>query len=450
AGSDPNARDIEKYETILSGDLAGNDVEVVYPWELLGEPTRAENSYHVVTAKDCDKTAIIDGFTITGGNANGSTSETQVGGALYRGEPTISRCTVVANSGSGCAIHFDDDYGGIVRDSTISGNSSGGVESPRKVINCVIDRNHGRGVKMSGGWWDAEDIELTDCMISSNTGGGVYFYGSSPRFVRCSFIGNEANYGAGVYANGCESSGDCKPEFHQCLIVGNTARVWGGAVFANECLPTFINCTVSHNRAFDRGGGFYEMWGCVSCVDCIIWENYPGDDAGTSDDAYSPGSHESSEFVLADNAYPAGGFSGPCDSIHQDPCFAEPGYWASPEDYLVCADPNDVDAIWVHGDYHLKSQGGRWDANEGGWATDAVTSPCVDAGDPAGPIGLESFPNGGIINVGAYGGTAQASRSYFGTPPCETVVAGDINGDCLIDFADFVFIARRWLQESTP
>jgi predicted outer membrane repeat protein len=450
AGSDPNARDIEKYKTILSGDLNGDDSYVTDPCDLMIEITRNENSYHVVTAVDCDKTAIIDGFTITGGNANGSTSETQAGGALYRGEPTIRRCTVIANSGSGCAIHFDDDYGGIVTDSTISGNSTGGIESPRKVINCVIDGNHGRGVKMvSGDWWGAEDIELTNCMISSNTGGGVSFYGSSPRFVRCSFIGNEADYGAGVDASGCESSGDCEPEFHQCLIVGNTARVWGGAVFADECLPTFINCTVSHNRAFDRGGGFYEMWGYASCVDCIIWENYAGDDTATSDDAYSPYSYESPELVLADNVYSTDGFGGACDSVHQDPCFAEPGCWASPEDYLVCGDPNDVDAIWVHGDYHLKSQGGRWDANEGRWAIDDVTSPCIDTGDPASLIGLEPFPNGGIVNMGAYGGTAEASKSYFGRPVCKKIAAGDINGDCKVNFGDFAIMALHWLATET-
>ena len=37
---DPDARDIEKYETILSGDLWGNDVEVAHPADLLDEPSR--------------------------------------------------------------------------------------------------------------------------------------------------------------------------------------------------------------------------------------------------------------------------------------------------------------------------------------------------------------------------------------------------------------------------
>jgi hypothetical protein len=61
------------------------------------------------------------------------------------------------------------------------------------------------------------------------------------------------------------------------------------------------------------------------------------------------------------------------------------------------------------------------------------------------PIGREPFPNGGVINMGAYGGTTEASKSYFGKPPCEIIVAGDINGDCAVNFLDFRLIALRWL-----
>jgi hypothetical protein len=78
---------------------------------------------------------------------------------------------------------------------------------------------------------------------------------------------------------------------------------------------------------------------------------------------------------------------------------------------------------------------------------DTLRANIIDAGDPASPIGLESFPNGGIINMGAYGGTAEASKSYFGEPPCETIVAGDINGDCKVDFKDFALMAFHWLEE---
>ncbi|MHC4740911.1 MAG: hypothetical protein ACYS8Z_03305 [Planctomycetota bacterium] len=78
---------------------------------------------------------------------------------------------------------------------------------------------------------------------------------------------------------------------------------------------------------------------------------------------------------------------------------------------------------------------------------DEMTSPCIDAGDPMSPIGYEPFPNGGIINMGAYGGTAEAGKSYFAKPLCEIIVAGDINGDCRVDFLDFQLMGMHWLED---
>ena len=102
-----------------------------------------------------------------------------------------------------------------------------------------------------------------------------------------------------------------------------------------------------------------------------------------------------------------------------------------------------------NGDYHLKSQAGRWDPNSQNWVQDASTSPCIDAGNPHSPIGVEPFPNGGRINMGAYGGTPEASKSYFGEPVCETIVAGDINGDCKVNSLDFQLIAFHWLRDES-
>ena len=47
---------------------------------------------------------------------------------------------------------------------------------------------------------------------------------------------------------------------------------------------------------------------------------------------------------------------------------------------------------------------------------DDVTSPCIDADDPNSHVAFEPFPNGGRINLGAYGGTPEASKSWFGRP----------------------------------
>jgi hypothetical protein len=52
--------------------------------------------------------------------------------------------------------------------------------------------------------------------------------------------------------------------------------------------------------------------------------------------------------------------------------------------------------------------------------------------------------------MGTYGGTSEASKSWFGTEPCQTVNAADINGDCRVDAEDYRLIALRWYQPATP
>ena len=73
----------------------------------------------------------------------------------------------------------------------------------------------------------------------------------------------------------------------------------------------------------------------------------------------------------------------------------------------IHADPSYADRSAY--DYHLKSQYGRWNGKK--WVKDDVTSPCVDAGDPKSDCSREPAPNGGRINMGAYGNTAEASKS---------------------------------------
>jgi hypothetical protein len=47
------------------------------------------------------------------------------------------------------------------------------------------------------------------------------------------------------------------------------------------------------------------------------------------------------------------------------------------------------------------------------WALDEMTSPCIDRGNPVDDYSNEREPNGGLINMGAYGGTPQASLSLL-------------------------------------
>ncbi len=174
--------------------------------------------------------------------------------------------------------------------------------------------------------------------------------------------------------------------------------------------PILSNCVFYENTAFIKGGGVNGSSSTnMACVNCIMWGNTPSQIIGSAQVTYS-------------NI--EGGHAG-IGNINLAPRFVNRN----------------------EGDFHLKSEAGHWDESTQSWVQDPSTSPCIDAGNMASPIMLESFPNGGVINMGAYGGTAEASRSYFGREVCEIIVAGDINGDCRVDLIDIGFIAMNWLDD---
>jgi hypothetical protein len=134
----------------------------------------------------------------------------------------------------------------------------------------------------------------------------------------------------------------------------------------------------------------------VMLSNSIVWGNTPNQIVLSGDSVPS--------IVYSDIA---GGWLDLGD-IEADPRFACRGYWADPADPNVAVGSSNADAIWVLGDYHLKSQAGRWDPETQAWVQDDATSPCIDTGDPAALVGPEPAPNGGIVNMGAYGGTIEA------------------------------------------
>jgi hypothetical protein len=110
---DPNSREITLYESILSGDLAGNDTAVGNPRYLFCQPDRLENSYHVVNGSSTNNSAILDGFTITGGNANDEPQTYGGGMYIYSASPYILNCVFLNNSAGGDDI-AESGVGGAV------------------------------------------------------------------------------------------------------------------------------------------------------------------------------------------------------------------------------------------------------------------------------------------------------------------------------------------------
>jgi len=116
-----------------------------------------------------------------------------------------------------------------------------------------------------------------------------------------------------------------------------------------------------------------------------------------------------------------------------------------PTDAVLVNGPGNIEtdplfADPANGDYHLKSRFGRWfpDANAGagGWISDDVTSPCIDAGDPESSYASETLPNFARINIGAYGNTSEASKSGWNIP-------GDANADCRVNILDLIVVRNR-------
>ena len=325
------------------------------------------------------------------------------------------------------------------------------VRSENGPERCIVDCNGSEGephrgfIFQSGEDPNSVVAGLTITNAYAQLGAAIVCHlSSSPTISGCVIKGNSAEWyyegGAGIWTVGHYSRSVCSPIIRNCVITENIGAgiclYGGGSPLGGTCeqyraYPVVANCTITNNS----GSGILAVEGCeVTIDDCIIrgntWKGTALDIRIPFGGDYCPASARVSHSNVDPNRVKS---PMPLDAfihwgegnIYADPCFV---------------DPND-------GDYHLKSQAGRWDANEGRWTIDEVTSPCIDAGNPMTAIGHEPFPNGGIINMGAYGGTAQASKSYFGAPFCETVVAGDINGDCKVNFLDFRLMALHWLEK---
>lgn len=110
----------------------------------------------------------------------------------------------------------------------------------------------------------------------------------------------------------------------------------------------------------------------------------------------------------------------------------------SPGEGNITDDPLFADI--VHGDYHLLSERGRYHPSLQQWVLDDVTSPCIATGSPESDDSNERMPNGGRINMGAYGGLYNASMASW---PLE----GDINRDGIVNMGDYAVLAEDWLVE---
>jgi len=194
---EPDVRDIDLYETVLSGDLNADDGP--------GFSGNEENSYHVVNASGTSG-AVLDGFTICGGNAHGSDPHDDGAGVVnYFGSPTVINCSFRDNDAS--------RYGGGMFNYMFSN---------AVVINCKFTSNRAEyGGGMENRYYS--EAFLVNCLFAGNTagfgGGGVGNSGADASFINCVFADNYADRrGGGIY-----SRFDCDCWMTNTILWGNTA-----------------------------------------------------------------------------------------------------------------------------------------------------------------------------------------------------------------------------------
>lgn len=177
-----------------------------------------DNAYHVVNGSGTDMTARMDGFTITAGNANGSNAnDTDKGAGMF------------IKTGSPC------------------------------ISNCIFSSNITSDATLTGGF-----------------GGGMWIQNSTSTISNCSFIGNQANYGGGIYITNALTI-----SLVNCVISGNRANDQGGGIHnSGGGSPTLINGTVAGNYA-KNGGGIFNFGGPVIITNTLIWNNQDFNDIST-------------------------------------------------------------------------------------------------------------------------------------------------------------------------
>ncbi|MBX3691778.1 DUF1565 domain-containing protein [Dokdonella sp.] len=392
--ADFSVRDAGSHVSIIDGGLANPAVQL-----------------HL----DSGQTSVLDGFTITRGRGLGNDWSNGYGhgGGVYatlhgNGGIVISHNLIHGNF-SNQHTSADTRGGGIHTYTQSWGSATGTIRIEHNTVR-ENQAGKGAGINVTG-----RQAELRRNLVENNIGhhdhgGGIYVSASTvlaDNIVRGNVTGATQGYGWGggvlVAAADAQMQGN--------VITGNYAPTTGAGVFWDEgATGTMRNDLIHRNLCpnggrsgaaiyIDGGPGGPSMIAIdnVTVADHLCPDTAPDGAAVVIEDG-SQASFRNAIFHGNSREFSTlsgGGFSITW-SITQVPGNGN-----------FSADPLFADAST--GDYHLRSTAGRF--TPGGWVTDAVDSPGIDAGDPMSDHAWETAPNGGRINLGAYGNTPQASRS---------------------------------------
>lgn len=272
-------RNFKTNETILSGDIG-----------IVGD--ESDNAYHVFfhdTGLNLDTTAILDGVTITKGNANASKMPHDSGGGMFNenSSPMVTNVEFIGNEAkNGGGMHNENSSPTVTNvkfsKNTVTTFGGGmynyGSSDSLMVTNVEFIENE---AKNGGGMYnDSSDPKVTNVKFSKNiakiNGGGMYNSKSSSLKVRdVEFIGNKAGTGGGMF-NSKSILTVTNVEF-----IGNEARNDGGGMYNGSSSPTVTNVRFIENEASD-GGGMHNISSSPAVTNVEFIGNGASDGGGMS------------------------------------------------------------------------------------------------------------------------------------------------------------------------
>jgi len=263
--------------TVLSGDINNTP----------GDST--DNVYHVVVVSGTVD-HVMDGFTITGGNADGTTPlyingravYRHYGGGIYNDSAAVAYRNVVVAGNT--AKSFDDEEGGgagmfnydgsldisgavIIRNHAVHCNGGGmkNMHSSPHISNSYFTGNTALTDDEGGGAMDnkeGSDVVLTHVVFENNStngsGGGIYNDQSAPHLDNVVFTGNTA----GSCGGGMDTDNGSNAVLANVTFHGNSAGEDGGGLYGWQSSATLEHVTFTGNHADNNGGGMYNYNTC--------------------------------------------------------------------------------------------------------------------------------------------------------------------------------------------
>ena len=239
-------RDIDFHgKAITVRSQSGDPLSCVIDCE--GTALEPHRGFHFHTLET--SASVVRGVTVTNGRIH-HTGDLDGGGAVicYTASPRFENCVLTGNSVTA------DPGGMFIRG---GGVALYGLSTPA-FVDCTISDNSTSGGQSYGSGifaYLSAEVTLENCVIEGNGGatfgGGLYGYYSSVYATDCTFSGNGAVNGAGVFLGTPETA----YSFVGCKFAGNHANNGGGAYCVHTA--SFDNCTFAMNEGTIYAGGVY-------------------------------------------------------------------------------------------------------------------------------------------------------------------------------------------------